>query len=107
MRGNVLATAALFTAGVVAFCWLISRNFGAAAQRIDKRLGDITYALYLIHPAMISIGIYLMLPERFGGLPAYLFVLATSIVVAVAIFRCVERPVMRLRNVFRGRRLYD
>jgi peptidoglycan/LPS O-acetylase OafA/YrhL len=52
---------------------------------------------------VISIAVYLAL----GGAAAYLFVLVVSIALATAIFRGVERPLMRFRNIFRGRRLYD
>jgi len=106
-RGNILATTALFAVGVCVFCCLIGANLGEATRRLDKRFGDITYALYLIHPAMVSVSLYMALASRYGGISAYLFVLATSLLLATAIFRGVERPVMRLRNVFRGRRLYD
>jgi peptidoglycan/LPS O-acetylase OafA/YrhL len=102
-RGDIVATTMLFVLGVGLFCWLIGRSFGPAARQADRRLGDVTYALYLIHPAVISIAAYLALP---GGV-AYGFVLVVSLILATAIFRGVERPLMRFRNIFRGRRLYD
>src|SRR5262249_49443577 len=76
-------------------------------QRFDKRFGDITYALYLIHPIVVVVAENLLLEQRFGGLAAAFVVFVVSIALAIAIFRGVERPLMGLRNVFRGRALYN
>jgi peptidoglycan/LPS O-acetylase OafA/YrhL len=103
----VLLSTVLFMAGVLLFIWLFPRRFQRQAERLDKRLGDYTYAIYLIHPLIIIIALDLGIAAKAGGGTAYLFTLAISLAVAVAIARGVERPVMRLRNRFRGQRLYD
>jgi len=105
--GDHIATTVLFGVGLAMFCWLLTATFPRRAEQLDKRLGDITYAIYLIHPAVILVAINLQLESRFGGPPAYMFVLVVSSLIAMVIFRVVERPVMKLRNLFRGRRLYD
>lgn len=105
--GDLFASTLLFGVGLALLCWLIGREFSRAAEQTDKRLGDVTYAVYLIHPAAIIIALHLQLETRFGGGTAYMFVLLVSLALAVLIFRGVECPVMRLRNLFRGRPLYD
>ncbi|MDA0656962.1 MAG: acyltransferase [Proteobacteria bacterium] len=97
----VIASTSLYLAGVALFSWLISARFSPRTVQIDKRLGDITYAVYLIHPAVISIAIYL----KYSNQMAFLFAFTISLLVAVLIHSAVERPLMRLRNFFRGRRL--
>ncbi len=104
--GRALSTS-LFVVGVGMFVWLVSRRFNASAERIDKRFGDITYAIYLIHPAIIAFVVLLGMPDGIGGLASYVTVLVWSILLAILIHQYVERPVMGLRNIFRGRRLYD
>jgi peptidoglycan/LPS O-acetylase OafA/YrhL len=75
----------------------------AAGERLDKRLGDITYTVYLIHMPVVAVaGSYAI-----HGLPAFFFVAVTSLAAAAALHRLVERPAMSLRNRLRGYRLYD
>jgi hypothetical protein len=61
----------------------------------------------LFHGAVISIAVYLGVDQRFGGIAAYLFVLLLCLASATAIFGGIERPLMRLRDVFRGRRPHE
>ena len=102
-----LLSTALFTVGVAVFIWLFPRQFPQTAERFDKRLGDFTYVIYLIHSLVIVVALYLGIAALAGGGGAYLFTLLVSFTLAVAIARGVERPVTRLRNRFRGQRLYD
>lgn len=102
-----IASTALFASGTLLFLWLFSSDFPKKAEQVDKRLGDITYSIYLIHPLIIYVAIDQSIADRFGNTTAYLFTLLVSAAFAVLIFRGIERPVMKLRNRFRGRRLYD
>ena len=103
----IILSTLLFALGVMLFVWLFPRRFPLWTERFDKRLGDFTYAIYLIHPLIIVVVLDLSIAARAGGGAAYLFTLVTSLAVAVVIACGVERPVMRLRNRFRGQRLYD
>lgn len=100
---SVLASTALFLTGIVLFSWLFGAQIPIQLLRLDKRLGDITYAIYLIHPAIISIAVF----QNFSNQMAFLFTVAVSFLLAVVINHVAEKPLMRLRNYFRGRRLYD
>ena len=93
--------------GAAVFGLLFPQRFQSDAERLDKRLGDITYALNLVHPLLIAIASYLALQPRLGGGAAHMFVPGASLLVAVLIVRGMERPATKLRNGFRGVRLYD
>jgi peptidoglycan/LPS O-acetylase OafA/YrhL len=100
---NVVASTVLFAAGLVLFVVLCRSQPPAAVERLDKRLGDITYTVYLIHVAAVAVAVDFAM----HGLPAFFFVAGTSLVAAATIHRLVERPAMSLRNRLRGYRLYD
>jgi peptidoglycan/LPS O-acetylase OafA/YrhL len=85
------------------FLALAAGRFQQRFERIDKRFGDITYAIYLVHVPMLLLATYLGL----AGVTGFGFVLTASLTAAIAIQRGIERPVMGLRNVLRGSRLYD
>jgi peptidoglycan/LPS O-acetylase OafA/YrhL len=91
----------------VVFIWLFPQRFPQRAEHFDKRQGDYTYAIYLVHPLIIMVALDLGIAAWASGGAAYLFTVFISLAVAAAIARGVERPVMRLRNRFRGQRLYD
>ena len=97
------ASALLFVSGCFLMAWLVGERLQAPVEWLDKRFGDVTYAIYLVHPAVIAVVIAVDLD---GGL-AYLASFIGSLAVAVAIHRAIERPVMKVRNVLRGCRLYD
>ncbi|MDB5405528.1 MAG: Acyltransferase 3 [Rhodospirillales bacterium] len=100
---NVVASTMLFVIGLVLFVVLCGSQPPAAVERLDKRLGDITYAVYLIHMPVVAVTASFAMT----GLPAFIFVAVTSLAAAAAIHRLVERPAMSWRNRLRGYRLYD
>jgi peptidoglycan/LPS O-acetylase OafA/YrhL len=102
-RWNVIWSTVLFAALAGLFLYLASGRFNKSLEQIDKRLGDITYALYLAHTPLILLARHLALVGGMG----FAFVLVTSLIVAVAIQRAIERPVWKLRDLLRGTRLYD
>lgn len=81
-----------------AAAWL---NATSAVERFDKRMGDLTYALYLCHMPLICLIVTLSLSPPIESA----LVTAASLFVAWIIFYCVERAMFRLRDRFRGRRL--
>jgi peptidoglycan/LPS O-acetylase OafA/YrhL len=112
LPGALMTSAGLFALGLILFIWLMGRQFSPSAERSDKRLGDYTYAIYLIHPAVILVILALKSgwPGLGGlgyGVPVYMLTVLLSGLLAVLIFQCVERPIMRLRNRFRGQKLYS
>jgi peptidoglycan/LPS O-acetylase OafA/YrhL len=100
---SVVVSTVLFALGLVLFVALCRSRPPAAVERLDKRLGDVTYALYLIHMPVAV----LAMSFAMTGVPAFVFIAVTSLVAAVAIHRLAERPAMSLRNRLRGYRLYD
>jgi peptidoglycan/LPS O-acetylase OafA/YrhL len=101
--GPVVVATGLFVIGIGLFVGLSQIQAGARAEWIDKHLGNLTYAIYLVHQPLNILGYTIGL----RGLPAFAFVLTSSIASAMAIHAFVERPTMGLRNALRGARLYD
>lgn len=103
LAGNVVVSTVIYAslAGIMvsAVLWRIPRGF----ERVDKRLGDLTYAVYLVHPAVI----FAMAKLQVGDAVGFAGVALGSLVLAIAIRLLVERPVVGLRNRLRGRRLYE
>jgi peptidoglycan/LPS O-acetylase OafA/YrhL len=102
-RWNVVSSTILFITLCGVFFYLVSGRFQKSLERIDKRLGDITYALYLVHMPLVALAHYLNL----AGIVGFAFVLASSLAAAGLIQRAIERPVGKLRDLLRGTRLYD
>jgi peptidoglycan/LPS O-acetylase OafA/YrhL len=102
-RWNLIWSTTAYIVLSVLFLALAAGRFQQRFERIDKRSGDITYAIYLVHTPMLLLATYLGL----AGVTGFGFVLTASLTVAIAIQRGIERPVMGLRNLLRGSRLYD
>lgn len=93
----------LFVVVNVCFAWAAWLQYSAAVEKVDKRMGDLTYGVYLCHMPVI------WLMAVFSFVPPFesLLVVICSFAIAWLIFICVERPMFRLRDKFRGMRLYD
>jgi peptidoglycan/LPS O-acetylase OafA/YrhL len=102
-RWNVIWSTSLFVALSGLFLYLASGSFRKSLKRVDKHLGDVTYALYLAHMPVILLAYHLDL----AGSTGFVFVLVASLLVAVLIQRVIERPVWEIRDILRGRQLYD
>jgi peptidoglycan/LPS O-acetylase OafA/YrhL len=102
-RWNVIWSTGLYIALCGLFLFLASGRFKSSFEQIDKRLGDITYALYLAHTPFILLAHRLDLAGGIG----FAFVLFASLSIAVLIQRAIERPVWKIRDLLRGTRLYD
>jgi peptidoglycan/LPS O-acetylase OafA/YrhL len=72
-------------------------------ERIDKRLGDLTYALYLIHWPIV----YAVDRSGLDGYPAFLIALVASVLMAALLIFIVEKPILRWRDTIRRIRLYS
>ena len=72
-------------------------------EQIDKRLGDLTYALYLVHwPIVYAVG-----RSGLDGYPAFLIVLVASVLMSALLAFLVEKPILRWRDAIRRIRLYS
>ncbi|MGQ0663092.1 MAG: acyltransferase family protein [Pseudomonadota bacterium] len=98
-----VTTTVLFVAGVALLCALIAVPPSDRVKLVDRRLGDVTYAVYLLHVPIISISVFLSL----AGPIAFAFVFLVTLAASTLVHAAAERPLMGLRNVLRGRRLYD
>lgn len=100
-RSGILVCLALVYLGVGAV-WLLSRLEAVEWFRtIDRRLGDLSYAVYLNQfTVLVVLAGYLDLAQR--GVSYYL--LAASLVVTLGVFmqRLIERPLVQVRARFRG-----
>jgi len=100
-RWNLIWSTVAYIVLSALFLALAARRFPQRFERIDKRLGDITYAIYLVHMPVLLLATHLGL----AGGAGFGFVLTASLIVAIAIQRGIERPVVGVRNLLRGSRL--
>lgn len=78
--------------------WRVSPFWG----QVDKNLGDLTYALYLLHVPVMTFTHHYLPQTQQGGLP---LALAACLAAAVLAHHGGERPVSALRDRVRGARL--
>jgi peptidoglycan/LPS O-acetylase OafA/YrhL len=96
-------TTVVFGATLALMLALACAPVPARVARMDKTLGDFTYPLYLVHMPIV----YLfgrVVPWQ--GWQGYIAVAAASVAAAGAIVLAVDRPLQRLRDRIRRRRLY-
>jgi peptidoglycan/LPS O-acetylase OafA/YrhL len=103
LQWNVLFSTGVFICGAGLFARLITARTTPKGEWIDKRFGDITYSVYLVHMPFVMLASHFSLT----GLTRFSFIVVVAFGAAIAINRYVERPFMGLRDRFRGRRLYD
>jgi len=98
-----VGTALLFAAMLALMFALAYVPVPRHAAPADKSLGDLTYPLYLVHLPIVY-----LLPRvvPWEGWMGYAAVAVTSVVAAGAIVSAVDRPLNRLRDHIRRRRLY-
>jgi peptidoglycan/LPS O-acetylase OafA/YrhL len=95
-----LATA-LFTLLCLAFVLLPAGIPTPRLESIDKRLGDLTYALYLVHMSVIALALHL----GFDGAAGFAATAAATLGATFLVHHAVERPLWRVRDRMRGRAL--
>ena len=98
----VFASLALFGVSVSVFAGLALVSASTSFKKIDRRLGDYTYTIYLAHWVVIEFVSTLML----SGTEKFLGTLLASAALAVLINVTVERPLVHVRTLVRGRALY-
>jgi peptidoglycan/LPS O-acetylase OafA/YrhL len=99
---ETLVSSLLFVTSLAIFASLAFAQTSDALKKVDRRLGDYTYAMYLVHWVVIEFVATLAIPDGMR----FLLVVAGAGVLAVAINVAVERPLVRLRSLVRGRALY-
>lgn len=72
-------------------------------EHVDKRLGDLTYSLYLIHWPIV----YAVNRSDITGYTAFLIVLVASVMLSVLLVNIIEKPVLKWRDAIRRMRLYS
>jgi peptidoglycan/LPS O-acetylase OafA/YrhL len=98
-----IRTVVVFGATLVLMFALAYVPVSGRAARLDKRLGDFTYPLYLVHmPVVYLFGRVVSLQ----GWPGYVAIATASVAVAGAIVLAVDRPLQHLRDRIRRRRLH-
>jgi hypothetical protein len=102
--GEHLTTTAIFGAAVLCIPWLARAGVqNAPVLWLDKRLGVITYAFYLVHQ------VYVDSFRAFGMIGLHWLALAflLSFASAELVFFVSERALYRIRDRIRGVRLYQ
>ena len=98
---EVELSTALFFAGCILFGYLATSSANGRVAKLDRRLGDLTYALYLVHMSSIALALHFGLE----GTAGFAFSAAGALVAALAIHHGVEQPLVRVRSRLRGREL--
>jgi peptidoglycan/LPS O-acetylase OafA/YrhL len=93
----IFAIALLLFAGLV---FVTKAN--AILEKIDKRLGDLTYSIYLVHWPIV----YAVSRSNLQGFESFFAVFTCSVVVSILIVWMVENPLLKLRDSIRRTRLY-
>jgi peptidoglycan/LPS O-acetylase OafA/YrhL len=99
---DVVLSTVIFVALACVMGLLVAVRIPEWWERVDKRLGDYTYALYLIQSAAIDAVVAIHLDR----LTSFALVVPLSLALAVLIHMTAERPIIWLRNKLRGRDLY-
>jgi peptidoglycan/LPS O-acetylase OafA/YrhL len=81
------------------FAWLLPRGAAGRFKRLDRRLGDLSYPLYLNHYA-VGIAAASLAPR--AGWPLFAVTALAAIVLAAAAERLVDRPIRALRDRVRS-----
>ena len=92
----------LFALSLGLFAALSVFNAATYIKRIDRWLGDFTYALYLVNGLVI----FVLGRLAIGGAGKFALTLVTGVTLSALIHLGVERPMAKLRARVRGRALY-
>lgn len=95
-----LAVLALLSAAFIGLGFV--RRVAGLFKRIDKQLGDLAYALYINHFAVLLLLANLTDARGWGP---YCLGIVLSVIVAVIMHRAVEVPLLQLRDKIRGTKL--
>lgn len=100
---TVLGSTLIFCGGLGLFAFLACvTNVPIILERIDKRLGDLTYSVYLVHWPIV----YAVSRSDLHGYEAFAAVFTCTLGLSVLIMVVVEKPLLRLRDSIRRTRLY-
>ena len=79
------------------------RKIGETAKITDRWIGDLTFPLYLIHVPVLA---YLWSdPDKPRGMWPWFVSLAICVIISGVVVLTVDRPLERIRNRLRGRRI--
>ena len=101
---NLVASTLIFTGLLGIFVVLGQIRREIAFIQADRHLGNVTYTLYLIHTTVLF-----ALSTTMGSpsITAFVLMYAISFALAFALHRTCEAPLMALRDLVRGQRLYS
>lgn len=102
---DIYLTTAVFLFSLVLLGKLVFIKVGANSDfllRLDKKLGGITYPIYLIHwPVIYAVAFFDL--KGYGG---FLLILFVSLILSLIISMLIDVPVSRYRDKIRGQKLY-
>lgn len=100
----VASSTLIFAIGLVLFGGLACvTKVPKIIEKIDKRLGDLTYSIYLVHWPIV----YAVTESDLLGYEAFATTVICTILISLLIFMVVERPLFVLRDSIRRIRLYS
>jgi peptidoglycan/LPS O-acetylase OafA/YrhL len=100
LKGSALPWFGLAWSLPLSYLVLWIGNYGPAIfKTITRRIGDLSYGVYIWHLIVVNLALYLHLPEKLRALPGatQLIVIATAFVLAAFSWWFVERPMLRLK----------
>lgn len=100
---GIFASTAFYAVIAGAMIGLVRCRTSEQGQRIDRRLGDLTYALYLIHQPVV----FVVASFGLGGVSSAALIILASFALAGTVHLVAERPIVHLRALLRGQRLHD
>lgn len=98
-----LITTVLFAVTSASLVWATRLRLPQLGEVWDKRAGNLTYSVYLVHFPLVAAIATLGL----SGDVSMALVLASTLICALIVVHGVESPVTRLRDRIRGLRLYS
>jgi peptidoglycan/LPS O-acetylase OafA/YrhL len=89
-----------FDRDIFSFLWMlpllpyVARSVAIASGPLDRRLGDVSYPLYLVHAPLTGA----IIAQIGDSIPAKLAAICVALIVAAAIHLTLDRPAERLRR---------
>ena len=104
VKTSLFETTIIFGVALLLFAGLVFvTKVHSTLEQIDKRLGDLTYSIYLVHWPIV----YAVSRSNLEGFESFFTVFICSVVASILIYLMVEKPIFKLRDSIRRTRLYS
>jgi len=104
VKTDLFETTFLFGISLLLFAGLVFvTKAHSTLEKIDKKLGDLTYSIYLVHWPIV----YAVSSSNLKEFEAFFAVFIFSVIASILIFLLIEKPLLNLRDSIRRTRLYS